>query len=71
MIQKPFCLVTEIDWTEPPREPVRPLKKLYTELKWTEKSHGMEEKPLENLTHLLLERQFEDGPVRILVQGEF
>ena len=69
---KPFCLALDKDWTKT-RSNVD-LREIFTDLSWTRKhrkTYTVEREDLKNITQILSEEQLgEDGPVRILVQGQ-
>ena len=71
MKTKPFSLVVGKEWTLRPSK--TDLREIHTDLSWTRKhrkAHKTETTRLENITHLLDEKQLGDhGPVRILVKG--
>ena len=68
---KPFCLAVGKDWTLRPNQ--TDLREIFTDLSWTRKhrkAHKVEQEDLKNMTQILSEEQLgENGPVRILVQG--
>ena len=73
MLNKPFCLAVGPDWTLKPPKPAPRLKDIHTDLTWTKKDRkpgGVKQQRVESLTHLLLNEDLGEGPVRILVQGE-
>ena len=71
MKTKPFSLAVGKEWTLRPSK--TDLREIHTDLSWTRKHrkvHKTETRRLENITHLLDEKQLGDhGPVRILVKG--
>ena len=71
MKTKPFCWAVGKEWTLRPSN--TDLREIHTDLNWTRKhrkAHKTETTRLENITHLLDEKQLGDhGPVRILVEG--
>ena len=73
MKTKPFCLAVSKDWTLQPRK--LDLNAIYTKLVWKKKhrkAYTVEKEDLEDITKILSEEKLEDeGPVRILVQGNF
>ena len=73
MKTKPFCLAVSKDWTLQPRK--LDLNEIYTKLVWKKKhrkAYTVEKEDLEDITKILSEEKLEDeGPVRILVQGNF
>ena len=68
---KPFCLAHGKDWTLRPSK--TNLKEIYTDLKWTRKhrkAYTVEEEDLRNIVQILNEEElYDNGPVRILIQG--
>ena len=70
---KPFSLAVGKDWTLRPSK--TDLREIYTDLSWTRKhrkAYTVEQEDLKNITQILNEEQLgEDGPVRILVQGNY
>ena len=73
MKTKPFSLAVNKDWTLQPGKV--DLKEIYTKLVWKKKKRKacmVEQEDLEDITKILSEEKLQDeGPVRILVQGNF
>ena len=73
MKTKPFCLAVSKDWTIPSGK--IGLREIYTKLVWKKKNRKacmVEREFREDITKILSEERLEDeGPVRILVQGNF